>query len=579
MLNKLPIADSSFFNLRMKNAIYVDKTKFVYNLAINDQPRVLTRPRRFGKSTLLSTLKELFLHGVKPFIDPDTGKLHESCFKGLAIENLWTDPEEYLVLQLDFRDLNEQCSSIKDFELNLLDELDAFAQEHHLTLCKEALSLNSKFQDLLLKLPKHKLVLLIDEYDAPFLACLNNQDKLQQTTLWMQNFYSVIKSSQEKFRCIFAVGITPLQSLKLSTAVSNFSDISFDHNFATCCGFTHQELKQYFKNHLLFATAKNSHCTLDTVTSEQIEHFLDYLALWYDGFCFDQKQSNKVFSTWSVLRFFSDEDALLQPYWMAERSVLMPSLLKNTIKRLNLPKLWPTLASGEFKLSFAEFMEAGLFSPQESNHYALFYQTGYLTLTRPFLNGGKISLRLTNQETRIAFATFLAERLYATSDNNTPQLMGPDYAAKAQQVLASLDANKIKQLFSSLFATLPYQHYPVVNESIVSGLLAFYLIGAGLAPHCEVSENLGRADAEVNLPQSNITLVFEYKYEQSADPAILDTKLQEAIAKIKSRDYGNHAGNLAKIARFALVFCGNEKVRNIARLSLVDVLNKNIVKN
>ena len=72
----------------MKNAIYVDKTKFVYNLAINDQPRVLTRPRRFGDSTLLSTLKELFLHGVKPFIDPDTGKLHESCFKGLAIENL-----------------------------------------------------------------------------------------------------------------------------------------------------------------------------------------------------------------------------------------------------------------------------------------------------------------------------------------------------------------------------------------------------------------------------------------------------------------------------------------------------------
>ena len=121
----LPTSVSDFVSLRSQNNIYVDKTEYVYLLAADSKPRVLTRPRRFGKSTLISTLKELFLHGVEPYDG------HDSYFKGLAIESKWNDPDQYLVLNLDFYRLNLRCSS-RQFEQKLNAALRRFMQEQGL---------------------------------------------------------------------------------------------------------------------------------------------------------------------------------------------------------------------------------------------------------------------------------------------------------------------------------------------------------------------------------------------------------------------------------------------------------------
>ena len=126
--NRLPISNQSFTKIRQLGRIYVDKTSFVQALAENDQPRILTRPRRFGKSTLLSTVEELFLHGLEPYDG------HDSYFKGLSIEKTWQDHGNYPVLHLDFHELNSLCDTVEQFQRELMRELTKFCRKHGLTV-------------------------------------------------------------------------------------------------------------------------------------------------------------------------------------------------------------------------------------------------------------------------------------------------------------------------------------------------------------------------------------------------------------------------------------------------------------
>ena len=137
-----------------------DVIPFVYKLARDSQPRILIRPRRFGKSTLLSTLEELFLHGVKPYDG------HDSCFKGLAIEKTWQEEGHYLVLHLDLYCINSCCSRVEQFHRKLIYEIASFCKEHQLPVRKDAQDFTQVFGDMLRQLPPSSLVLLVDEYDA-----------------------------------------------------------------------------------------------------------------------------------------------------------------------------------------------------------------------------------------------------------------------------------------------------------------------------------------------------------------------------------------------------------------------------
>lgn len=556
--NMLPVANANFRFLRSHGLIYVDKTKYVYNLAYNNRPRVLVRPRRFGKSTLMSALEELFLHGVKPYDG------HDSYFKGLAVEELWQDTGRYYVLHLDFYNLNLQCSSFDQFESKIKTVLDDFALQHQLDIKASAPDFSSKFESLLQMLPDYSLVLLADEYDAPLLYRLKDNEEKQKAAAFMQALFGLIKSYSEKYRCVFVTGITRYQDLGLGTAGGSFTDITHDPNFSACCGYTRAELKQYFADNLRYSAAYRLHIRDEDITEEQIDALLDALSQWYDGFCFDRYQEQKVFSTWSVLRFLGDQRAELQPYWTTEESLGMPQLLKTYIERLNLSELLKETYSGGFCITFDEFIQSSLANP-EANPYALLFQTGYLTLTEPFLNGDPIYLDCPNREISMAFANLLSRRMFSRQFRYTV-----GYGKRTVEILASLNSSKIQAYFNELFAAIPYEQYPVHSESMVAALINFHLRGAGLSPRCEVSESTGRADAEIDFRDQELTLVFEYKYEQSADPKQLEAKLQEAIEQIKSRQYGLTADSEHRIVRFALVFCGDPSQRKIARLEQVD---------
>ena len=471
------------------------------------------------------------------------------------------------MLSLDFYALDLQRASCSEFEQNLNRALLEFAQEQGVKCKPFDEKFASVFSALLKSLPDGSLVLLVDEFDAPLIYRLQDQAEIKQMKELLRALFGLIKIHSKKFHCVFMTGVTCYQDLGFGTAAGSFNDITHEPAFGGCCGYTRDELKQYFADNLRYAAARRFNCPDEEVTAEQIENLLDVMSAWYDGFCFDRKQKTKVFSTWSVLRFFGDEYADLMPYWSAEESLGMPQLLKAVIDRIDLPNLMKEAAAGGIAITSDEFLRSSVLNP-EANPYALLFQTGYLTLVRPFLNGNAIYLDCPNKEISLAFADLVARRMFR--EQLTYNL---DYNQSTVQALSSLDPDRIKEYFNHLFAVLPYENYPVSSEGMTAALINFNLRGAGLKPRCEVSESLGLADLEVDLKEQGLTLVFEFKYTDSAEPKVLDAKLNEALAQIKARDYGHTADSQPHIARFGMVFCGAKGQRRVLRLALAGMIS------
>ena len=557
----LPTSFTSFAELRRRGAVYVDKTAFVQEIAYDAKPLILIRPRRFGKSTLLSTVEELFLHGLEPYDG------HDSYFKGLSIERTWQDQGHYPVLHLDFYKLNSLCDTVADFERKLMRKIADFCREQQVAVSDDPLDFGEQFDYMLNQLPDVSLVLLVDEYDAPLLYHAHDEQELKAGKEMLRCLFGMVKSNSRKFRCVFFTGITRYQDLGLGTAGNNFTDISMDSSFAACCGYTREELKVCFRDHLRYSAAVRLGIRDEEVTAEQIEALLDEMAVWYDGYSFDGKPGSHVFSTWSVLRFFGDAEALLQPYWSDEEGVGLPQLLRMNLDRIKLPELINELSGGSLRISRTQFLQSSLVNPV-ANPYALLQQTGYLTLTAPYAGSRSVYLDCPNRELRIAFVSLVARCLLNNEDAG-----GEEDGQETVEILAGLDPEKIRSCFNRLFATLPYEKYPVQNEAMVRALIHFYLYGAGLKPLAEVMSSTGRADSIVDIPEKKLTVVFEYKYESSREPAKLDARLKEALKQIKERDYGASALSEPRVARLALVFCGDKAERGFARVALADVIH------
>ena len=561
--NKLPIANQSFLGLRQAGHTYVDKTDFVYKLANTTIPQILTRPRRFGKSTLLTTLEELFRHGVKPYDG------HDSYFKGLAIEQLWQDDGQYLVLHLDFHELNSDCDTIAEFEQSLMEEITDFCKGNKITIPDKS-SFRKRLKALLEQLPYQSLVLLIDEFDAPLLYHYDNEQELHACKLLMRGLFSTIKRNPDKFRCVFFTGITRFQDLDIGTAGNSFTDVSLDKGFAACCGYTRAELKQYFAQHLRYAVAIRARCAPEAVSDKQIENLLGKMSSWYDGYSFNGAQQNKVFSTWSVLRFLSNEEAVLDAYWSDEEGSGLPQVLKLALDRIELEPLIAQLSQGEIVIGGREFRQSSLINPK-ANPYSLLFQTGYLTLSKPFRSTGKAHLVCPNREIKWAFTNLLMRHFFQIEFD----ICSSELSQKVLAALASLDPEKMRAAFNEAIGILPYSHSPE-NEFWIASLMVILLFGLNLKPRAEVMSLNGRADCVFDLPEHKVTIVFEFKFEASSNPKKLDAKLAEALKQIKKRKYVLDGNSQPKVARFGLVFCAAKGERGFARVGKADEIDRSL---
>ena len=533
----------SFIDFTLENFIYVDKTEYIPKI-VKLKRVFISRPRRFGKSLTLDTIATLFETGVEPY------------FKGTWIYDKWTEPT-YPVLRLNF--LNFDKNSLEKFNNKLNSKITEFAELNKVTTYKEKEEAEDSIDHLLeqLRLENRQIVILIDEYDCQMTANINNETLYKQFQEKIKRFYANIK---DKFAIKFLgiTGVTRLKDVAIFSVGSDINDITNDSAYSQMIGFTRDEIKKYFIDYLKFAASCENKCRVEEVTDTQIESMLDMMAQNYDGYCFDEFYKKKVFSTWSVNRFFQSivENKLVffDEYWYDNGG--SPSILVNYLKTHELNSFDYLNKENPITIPVNDFMNPT--SLTTINQNVLMCQTGYLTLRSALTSGDlTVDLGIPNGEIYKALNRLLAINFYKEG-----------IYALAKGVRDLLDAGEIEDIidrFNSVINSVSYDHFPINSEAAVQNYLYLFLIGAGIEATTESHSSKGRADLIIET--KNRRLVFELKYAQNETEA--KTKLTDAVEQIKSRDYGNTEPKKAELLRIAAVFNADPKVRKFSQFSKV----------
>lgn len=344
-MKKLPIGIQTFSELIEDDYVYIDKTKIIYEMITTGKCYFFARPRRFGKSLLVSTLSSIF-----------SG--YRQLFHGLAINNLAYDWREYPIIKITLSDI--PSTSSEAFEKGIIIYLRDFAKNYDIQLNTD-LTPGQALQTLVKTLAKNnRVVLLIDEYDYPLLQHIHNNEIAEQMRESLKNFYIVIKGLDEYLKFVFFTGISKFSKTSLFSGLNNLNDISLDNKFNALVGYTYNEITQAFKQHLM--EAAHYHNFSVQVLLAKITH-------WYDGYLFTHDMhSTKIYNPFSVLLFLSKKQ--FSNYWFASGT---PTFLINLLKSKNYP-------IQEFEQIEATESELGFFDIDIITLKTLLFQTGYLTI-------------------------------------------------------------------------------------------------------------------------------------------------------------------------------------------------------
>ena len=533
----------SFEAFSMYNAIYVDKTELIYSLVSLPNRIFISRPRRFGKSLTLDTIATLFETGVEPY------------FKGTWIYDKWTEPT-YPVLRLNF--LNFDKNSLEKFNNKLNSKITEFAELNHVTTYKEKEEAEDSIDHLLeqLRLENRQIVILIDEYDCQMTANINNETLYKQFQEKIKSFYANIK---DKFAIKFLgiTGVTRLKDVAIFSVGSDINDITNDSAYSQMIGFTRDEIKKYYIDYLKLAASYENNCSVDKVTDTQIESMLDMMAQNYDGYCFDEFYKKKVFSTWSVNKFFqsvvSNKFVYFGEYWYDNGG--LPSILVNYLKTHELNIFDYLDKNKSLKVTDEDFKNPT--SLTTINQNVLMCQTGYLTLRSSLTESSDVFLGIPNGELYKALNKLLATKFFKGNVSVSN--------ANGENILNVGTVEDVISLLNTMVNTVTYDAYPLNSESSVQNYVKAYLLGAKQNVFSEIHQAKGRADLMIETNKRRI--VIEFKYAQNETEA--KAKLSEAIEQIKSRDYGNIVPRKNELLRIAAVFNADPKVRAFTQYKFV----------
>ena len=481
MLRMLPIGEQDFAGLVEMNAVYADKTKIISDLLHTSKYVFLSRPRRFGKSLLISTLKNLF-----------EGK--KELFKGLWIENNF-DWKEVPVIKIDF---NSRSFTDKPLVTTIDKFLDDNAERYEIQLYEQGN--RDRFFELITKLHKktnERVVLLIDEYDKPIVDSINDIQKAEENREILRNFYGAIKGCSEMLRFVLITGISRFSKMSIFSELNNLADISMDENFAAICGFTKDDLNNYFSEY------KDAACQKLELSKDELD---EKIRFWYDGYKFDG--ITNIYNPFSILNFFSKKE--FRNYWFESG---LPKLLADFIMQngINVKELDNVAMSAE---------ELNNFDVKKINLKALMFQTGYLTIVEKD-EYNQYVLDYPNEEVRSSFVKFLLKN-YTDEDSSN----------KRVDMLRALDKGDVDGFITAvnaLFASIPYQIIPKENENYFSSLMHVLLKTLGYMVLSELSTYKGRADAVIKT--KNFIYIFEYK--------MASVKAAEGINQIKTKGYAD----------------------------------------
>ena len=549
-IEKLPLGDTYFSDFIENQLIYVDKTDLIAQLAKFRTPIFLSRPRRFGKSTLVNTFEELFSHGLEKF-------------KGLKIEtqNLWQD-KTYKVLHLDFSYIKEY-SVDTSFSVKFYEALKSSFDDIGIKLEESSYTIAS-FNNAIKRVENRSIVLLIDEYDAPLTAVMDKKEEFEKRKELFSEFFLTIKRYSVKFRFIFITGVTRYSHTAIFSGFNNLKDISFDPDFGTIVGYTQEELEFYFKDYL--ENAANILNQVNNTTQNSYASILKDLKDNYDGYSFDEKCKTHVYNPWSILNFLTSPQNNFKRYWV-DSGGSQPSLLVNYLNTASEEVLTQTKFEDFLNLDLTISTTINGLSPKISSlndpnfpFLAILYQAGYFTIKEARETGFDIGIP--NQEIKEAFAEIILEALA----HKTIDEFSKTFKKVLVEHLNHKDLPKLAELFSTMVNTFTYATINRFNEATFTKLLNYIALILKVLSSTEIPCAHGRAD--LSLEVNNYFYVFEIKVATCEEE--ISQKLQEAKAQIIDKKYDRVLKDKEIIA-LALVFINQKQDKDKGLKALHEV--------
>ena len=474
----LPIGKQSFKGLIEDNCIYVDKTEHIYRLVTEGWYYFLSRPRRFGKSLLISTLQELF-------------EGNRTLFEGLWIEDKWDWSKTNPVIHISFAKIDYQGLGLE----NAINQaLDKCATIHGITLSET--TIKSQFEELLKTLyeKKGKIVLLIDEYDKPIIDFLEETllPKAKEHQQILKAFYSVLKDAETYLHFVLITGVSKFSQVSIFSDLNHLTDVSLNQNYALMLGYTQKELEYYFKEYLTQA-AKQFKINRKTLLTEMRE--------WYNGFSWDG--TNTLYNPFGTLNFLSNRD--FRTYWFSTGT---PTFLAQLMK---------LQTKFEFDNISTNILRIEKYDLDNLDLTAILFQTGYLTIKKRNYRNGDIVLDYPNREIRESMYAFMLDHLKRRANNTAAQEVVKDLALAFQQN----NLNRVKDLLESMFGDLPENLYETDSrrsERFYHSFIHLTFKFLGIYINSEVATAKGYADSVVQTPTH--VYIFEFKHQETAEAAM-----------------------------------------------------------
>lgn len=487
---KYPLGIQTFSEIREDNYVYLDKTALIYDLVTSGKVYFLARPRRFGKSLLISTLEAVFLG-------------RKALFEGLAIADSDYDFVVYPVIKLEFTKVQVQHAD--DLKKYIIAATDRHARRYGIELDSD--SYDIRFDELIYKVHEKtgkRVVLLIDEYDKPILSNLN-KPALKDIKEVMNAFYSVAKSLDEDLKFVFITGVSKFAKVSVFSGMNNLTDISLDADYATLCGITQQELESHFS---------------EVIDNLAVDEQLDRLAMlakikhWYNGYQFHHRAVG-VYNPYSVLCVFKHREFKNYWYTTATPTFLLDFLQKKQFDLSNLSQF----AIGEDAFAASE--------PEDMEVLSLFVQTGYLTIKG--YNDPLYVLDFPNYEVKRSFYDSVVGRY-----SHCAAGFGQVYTVELIQQLTDGNLDDFFDTLRKFFANIPY-YLAIDQEKYYQSLFYAVFTLLGFTIDAEVHTNKGRIDCV--LQTNDVIYIIEFKLN--------DTK-EAALKQIHDKQYAQKYQNSGK---------------------------------
>jgi hypothetical protein len=487
--------ESSFKNVRERGGVYVDKTEQIYKIFQNPGYYFLSRPRRFGKSLLCSTVASLF-RGEK------------ELFEGLWIENHWDFSQVHPVIHLDMTKISNAVESVEKANEKLVVQLQNTAEQYNITDVHSD-SPDLFFSQLLRKLHQKtgkQVVVIIDEYDKPMLDVISNSEKFSGVQGILRAFYSQLKASSEHLHLVFLTGICKFAKTSIFSGLNNIKDLSFLPRAAEIVGFTEKEIRATYPDYLALLSKKYS------VTPDEMMKELQSL---YNGYTFGldvvDGPVGKVYNSFAINNAF--DDCMLMYRWFESGN---PSHLIELLKDTNFEDLEPT----NMQLPLSELALTG--SIGTLRPLTLLYFAGYITIDSYDRDEDILYFAFPNKEVAYSLTKLLMPMLMTVERTTLSRLM--------IQLRNTVKKEQFKALKEALNTILSHMTYAMMEHRERYYQLILFLVfnAAELQTRSEVMNNLGRSDLEIILPDK--VIVIELKVGKSA---------AQALAQAKDRGYAN----------------------------------------